>query len=190
MQLFEVEGWNSIKELRPNENAAREVLRRGFDDVLGLEAIEAYFDHLFWQQDAQARCATDIWPAFNAQAGRGWFPFAERADQYRLIESVMEPLIIPWDDKARAAIEALGDPALPSDGIRAAARRLQPYIVNVPKGVLAALRQAGRVEAINPHRFDEQFLCLGHEARANIYSEALGLDWSDPAFRKTECNLL
>jgi CRISPR-associated endonuclease/helicase Cas3 len=188
VQLFEVEGWNSIKELRPNESAAREVLRRGFDDVLGLEAIEAYFNHLFWQQDAKLD-THGILAAFNAQAGRGWFPFADAAHQYRLIDSVMEPLIIPWGDKGRASIGALADPGLPSDGIRAAARRLQPYIVNIPKGVLAALRQAGRIEAINPYRFDEQFLCLGAEGRANIYSQTLGLDWSDSTFRKNENNM-
>jgi CRISPR-associated endonuclease/helicase Cas3 len=189
VQLFEVEGWNSIRELRPNESAARQVLRRGFDDVLGLEAIEAYFDHLFWQQDAKLD-THGLLAAFNVQAGRGWFPFADAADLYRLIDSVMEPLIIPWDDKARAAIRALGGSGLPSDGIRAAARQLQPYIVNVPKGVLVALRQAGRIEAINPHRFDEQFLCLNEEGRANIYLEALGLDCSDPAFRIAERNLM
>jgi CRISPR-associated endonuclease/helicase Cas3 len=189
VQLFEVDGWNSIRELRPNEQAARNVLRRGFDDVLGLEAIEAYFEHLFWQQDSKLD-THGLLAAFNAQAARGWFPFADTAQQYRLIESVMEPLIVSWDDKARAAINALGDPDLPSAGVRAAARRLQPYIVNVPRDPFDRLRRSGRVEAINLHRFDEQFLRLGDEARANIYSEALGLDWGDTSFRTAESNLI
>ena len=93
------------------------------------------------------------------------------------------------NDTASAAINALGDPVLPPDGIRAAARRLQPYIVNVPKEPFRRLCTAGRVQALNPARFDEQFMRLMPEATKSLYSDALGLDWSDESFRTNEQNM-
>ncbi len=51
VQLFEIEGRNSIRELRANEAAARSVLRGPHGkDPLSLAAIESYFDELYWHK--------------------------------------------------------------------------------------------------------------------------------------------
>ena len=51
VQLFEIEGRNSIRELRANEAAARERSARAErHDPLSLAAIEAYFDELYWHK--------------------------------------------------------------------------------------------------------------------------------------------
>lgn len=191
VQLFEVDGRTSIRELRANEAAAREILRRDLNDPLGLDAIEAYFDHLYWSQSEGSIDRLDaegILAACNAQVRKGLLPFADVARAYQIIKTTMEPVIIPWDDGARAAIDELGASSLPPEAIRAVARRLQPYIVNIPKDAFAQLRSLGRIEAINPHRFEEQFMRLSDEAYPNLYDNSLGFDWNDPAFRKIENN--
>ncbi len=192
VHLFEVEGWNSIRELRPNEAAAREVLRH-HDDPLGLTAMRAYFEALYDMRAQGQRDGLDregIMAMTNARAAKCEWPFADIANAYKLIESAMEPVIVPWDDPAVAALAELADPSIASENIRGAARKLQPYIVNIPKDAFSRLTQAGRITPVNPHRFEEQFMCLSDEARQNIYTEAFGIDWSDPTFRRAEENML
>jgi CRISPR-associated endonuclease/helicase Cas3 len=192
VHLFEVEGWKSIRELRPNEAAAREVLRH-HDDPLGLAAMRAYFEALYdmrAQGQHDGLDTKDIMAMTNARASRCELPFVDIANAYRLIESEMEPVIVPWDDKARTALTELADPGIVPENIRGVARKLQPYIVNIPKDSFARLTQAGRISPVNAIRFEDQFMRLSDEARQNIYTEAFGIDWSDTTFRRSEENLL
>jgi CRISPR-associated endonuclease/helicase Cas3 len=189
VQLFQIEGRRSIPELNPNEEAARQVLRRHHGDPLGPEAIAAYFERLYWRKTQGREDGLDargILPALNAQATKLWLPFADVARDFRMIETGMEPVIIPWGERARKALSRLADPALPRGEIAKTARKLQPYIVSVPKAAFARLCAAGRTEAVNPHRFEDQFMRLSEEAFASIYSDALGLDWEDATFRSVE----
>jgi CRISPR-associated endonuclease/helicase Cas3 len=191
VQLFEIEGRRSIPELRANEDAAREVLRQPGVDALGLETIEAYFRRLYWGKTTgrvDGLDAKDILPRLNAQAHEFWLPFADIARDFQMIEGGMEPVIIPWDDEARDLITQLEDPRLERPG--AIARKLQPYIVNVPRRPFAELRKVGRVVPVQEHRFADQFMRLTEEAWKEIYRDDLGLDWSDPSFRKIEAGIL
>ena len=191
VEVFEVDGWSVIPALNPTLDAAntafRRVAERGIDP-LGPEAIEVYFRELFWTPSgASARGADklDRKAIMQTLAEKPEAPpLATIAGLYRLIESDMEPIIIPYDDEARAAIAALAGSSLPSEAIRDAARRLQPYLVNVPSRIAAAL--APRLEPINPHRFDRQFLRLSDEGYQALYSETAGLDWSDPTAHDVE----
>jgi CRISPR-associated endonuclease/helicase Cas3 len=194
VQPFEVEGWSGLRALRANEAAARETLRHlgSGQDPLGPEAIGTYFDRLYaamMHGHDDGLDSKGIMRLLNEQAFEGAFPFAEIASKYRMIDSIMEPVIVPWDADARTAIADLADPTLPPEDIRPVARRLQPYIVNVPKTAFRSLKLAGRIEPINPRRFDEQFIRLTDEAVSALYSDDLGLDWSDPTFRAAEDNL-
>ena len=191
VHLFEVEGWTSIRELRPNEAAAREVLRH-HDNPLGLAAMRAYFEHLYdmrSQGQVDGLDAKGIMAMLNASAARAELPFADVAEAYRLIENFMEPVIIPWDAIARDALDALADPALPAEDIRGVARRLQPYIVNIPKTAFGELQRLNLIKAVNPHRFEDQFMRLSPDAPKDIYTDAFGIDWSDPTFRRAEENM-
>jgi CRISPR-associated endonuclease/helicase Cas3 len=207
VQLFEIEGWkwNSIPELHVNEDTARGVLRRHASDPLSLEAIEAYFQELYRKKE-DARVdgldASPHWPdnkrdsilqRLNAQTanfseGDFWLPFADVARAFRMIDTAMEPVIIPWDDNARDLIAQLEDPKLERPG--PIARKLQPYIVNVPRGAFAELRRIGRVVPIHEYRFKDQFMRLSDEAREELYKHDLGFDWSDPTFRKVESGIV
>lgn len=183
VQLVEIDGRTSIPELRANEGAAREVLWQPDADALGLEAIEAYFSRLYWGKTAGRQDgldAKDILGRLNVQAHEGWLPFVDIAHDFQMIEGGMEPVIIPYDDDARHLLALLEQVERPG----AIARKLQPYIVNVPRSAFAALRQVGRMGPVQEYRFKDQFMRLTDEARGEIYSDDLGLDWSDPTFQK------
>jgi CRISPR-associated endonuclease/helicase Cas3 len=186
--VFEVEGWSVVPELRPTLAATDEALRRVVAkqlDPLGLEAVEAYFNELFWKKGLDDKLdAKKIITACDVYWSE--LPFATVAQAYRLIESDMEPIIIPYDDRATAAIARLANPALASSDVRGAARSLQPYLVNVPPRAINAL--GSRLEPINPHRFERQFLCLTAEAMQALYSDT-GLDLSDPTFQRIEATI-
>lgn len=189
VQLFEIEGRRSIPELRANEDAAREVLRSADTDPLGLEAMEAYFRRLYWARTAGREDGLDkneILPRLNAQAHERWLPFADIAGDFRMIDTAMEPVIIPYDDRAKGLLSALAEAERPG----AIARKLQPYVVNVPRGAFAKLGRIGRVVPVQKYRFEDQFMALTEEARRELYKDDLGFDWSDPTFRLVESGIL
>lgn len=90
VQPFEVEGWNSIRELRANEAAARETLRNlaSGEDPLGPGAIGRYFDRLYAAK-AEGRSdgldASGIMTALNTGHLQAQLPFADVAAAYRMI---------------------------------------------------------------------------------------------------------
>ncbi|MEQ1671332.1 MAG: CRISPR-associated endonuclease Cas3'', partial [Hyphomicrobium sp.] len=138
VQPFEVEGWNTIRELRANEAAARETMRNlaSGEDPLCPSAIGRYFDRLYagkTEGRSDGLDASGIMAALNTGHLQAQLPFADVAAAYRMIESVMEPVIVPWDARASDAIKQLMDPDLPPESSRKNARGLQPYIVNVPR---------------------------------------------------------
>ena len=65
----------------------------------------------------------------------------------------------------------------------ALARRLQPYLVNVPPNVRGALITAGVAEVLQEGRFGQQFVVF---TNADLYDEDTGLRWGDPTFRNAE----
>jgi CRISPR-associated endonuclease/helicase Cas3 len=188
VQLFEIEGRRSIPELRANEDAARDVLRQPDVDTLGLDAMEAYFRQLYWGRMAGRDDGLDtksILARLNVQAHEGWLPFADIARDFRMIDTAMEPVIVAWDDEARRLIEELETAERPG----AIARKLQPYIVNVPRGPFRELQEVGRIVPVQEYRFQDQFMRLTEEARQELYKDDLGFDWSDPTFRNVESSM-
>ena len=102
---------------------------------------------------------------------------------FRLIDSVQESVIVPWDDTARDAIRAMQF----SDKVGGLARKLQPYIVQVPRRAFESLRKAGSVQPIAPERWGEQFQTL---VNMDLYSDRFGLWWEEPTFLATASTVL
>ncbi len=194
VQLFEIEGRTAIPELRKFEQAARSVMRDPglAADLLSPGAIEAYFRELYWGQEAGREDKLDkhsIARGGNYVVNRDdmLIPFSDIARDFRMIETGMEPVIVPYDNGAHELIDKLRE----TDRVRDIARQLQPYTVNIPRGAFIALRVLGRIEPVNAHRFGEdQFICLTGEGKENLYRDDIGFDWSDPAFRKVETLML
>lgn len=64
-------------------------------------------------------------------------------------------------------------------GVAGAARRLQPWLVQVPEQAYRALWQASAIAPIAPERYGEQFVCLRN---SRLYDARFGLHWEDPQF--------
>src|SRR5699024_7865723 len=174
--------WAPPPELTQYAPVAHEVLRQFPDKPLMPEAIETYFRQLYWQQGEEALDKHDLLGQF-ARSRIDSLPFENIAAQFRMIENTQQPIIIPYDDCARRAIRALEH----AEMIGGLARKLQPYMVQVPYKGFTALLRVGAIAAIAPDKFGEQFMWLVNE---DLYDcEGLGLNWSEPTFRSAESNL-
>lgn len=119
--------------------AAQMVLRNG-GDPLAPGTIERYFTQLYDLEggdlDKEAIMRT------VAEGGRRLrFPFADIGRKFRLIDTDMMPVVIPWD-KQGAMLAETADYA-PTYGLL---RKLQPYIVQVYPFEFFALQKNRQVE--------------------------------------------
>lgn len=175
------EEWAPPPELKQFAQVTREVLRSHGDDPLSLEAIDAYFRLLYWQQGPQQLDRHGLLKL--VEDGRlGGLPFETLERKFRMIENTQCAVIIPFDDVARDALKELSY----AEGVGGIARKLQPYTVQVPRQGFAALERAGAIAAIEPDKFGDQFMALINQ---DLYDERLGLNWAEPTFRDSESNI-
>jgi CRISPR-associated endonuclease/helicase Cas3 len=166
--------WKPPPELSQYAAVTREVLRNHKGDPLDPEAIERYFKQLYWQKGGDALDALNLLGQVkNAKIDS--LPMDTLAEQFKLIDSVQMPVIVPFDEEARAAIRDLQF----AEGVQGVSRRLQRYLVQVPKNGFDALRKAGAIEAVRPKEFGEQFMVLVNES---LYDSDVGLSWDNPVF--------
>ncbi|MBF7054570.1 CRISPR-associated endonuclease Cas3'' [Halomonas sp. KAO] len=175
------EDWAPPPELKQFAQVTREVLRSHGDAPLALDAIDAYFRLLYWQQGHDTLDKHDLLGLFE-RGGLEGLPFDTVAQQFRMIENTQQAVIIPFDDTARDAIRRLSH----VEGVGGIARRLQPYTVQVPRRGFEALQHAGAIAAVEPAKFGEQFMVLINE---DLYDDWLGLNWNEPTFRASESNI-
>ncbi|EGV28561.1 CRISPR-associated HD domain protein [Thiorhodococcus drewsii AZ1] len=120
--------------LRRTADAAREILSL-HDDILALDAIEAYFRLHYWQHQ-------DQWDKQEILASFNWghrelpflFDFATVAKRFQFIADTQKTVIVPWGETSQTLIEQLRFTHRmrlpPPAGI---ARRLQRYSVTIPQ---------------------------------------------------------
>lgn len=102
------------------------------EDLLCQEAVQHYFDTYYYQQKSRwdSRRILESFRLDNNPEFPFHFQFSEVAEKFRLIEEWQVPLIIPYDEQARDAIQLLRNPGIPLH--RALLRRLQRYTVQIP----------------------------------------------------------
>jgi CRISPR-associated endonuclease/helicase Cas3 len=168
---------------------ARHVLRAG-GDPLALDAVHRYFRELYFQRGYEALDAATldgmrypILPEIERTRTHLDFPFSRIAQAFRLIDDIMVPVLIPWDDRARAALRDLTHAPVPPPAV---VRRLQQYVVSIPKQNRAALLASGAVRAIRAEIYGDRFLYL---ASPSLYSPDCGLWLDDPTWRSSESNV-
>lgn len=166
--------WKAPPELRQFADVTREVLRNHQGDPLDPVAIERYFKQLYWQKGDEALDALNLLGLLKT-AKIDSLPMDTLAEQFKMIDSVQMPVIIPFDDEARSAIRDLQF----VDGLQGISRRLQRYLVQVPRHGFEALRKAGAIEAVRPKEWGDQFMVLANES---LYDRDVGLSWDNPAF--------
>ena len=124
------------RALEAFQQAARPVLREHAEDPLSLEAVSAYFRQLYFHKGLEALDTAEVAGrpgvlAALCETAADWrFPFKSLAEAFRLIDDVMEPVVVPWDEEARAVLDRLRrtDKPLTHD-----LRKLQSYTVGIPK---------------------------------------------------------
>ena len=79
----------------------------------------------------------------------------------------MLPVLIPFDDEARGLLKELAT----TEQVGEIARRLQPYVVQVPPGQFARLCAAGVVQPVAQERFGEQFWRLVNRRTPSVCIE-------------------
>ncbi len=176
--IFSSPDWPAPPELEQQAASMRMVLRNHEGDLLAPDAIRAYFQDLFWR-DPERLDAKKLLPLHREHGERFSFPFQTIASEYRIIESFMRPIIIPFDKEAEQGIERLHH----SEFVGGLAKRLQPYLVQVPERVFLSLKSAGAIAEIGADRFGGQFWELIH---LGLYDDEAGLSWDDPSYVRSE----
>jgi len=142
------------------------------DDLLGEDAIRHYFDLYYYSQkerwDSQCILARE-----NMRLGDKHFPFIFNfktiAEKFQLIDDWQQPVIIPFDEKAKALIDELRNEHIPLN--RHLLRGLQRYTVQISPKLLQQNWNSFE------HLRDGQFHVL--ISKDTHYNENFGLNLSD-----------
>jgi len=174
--------------------ATRSALRQHSEELLGLDAIKAYFGELYWQKGSEALDAVEVdgrrgvLAAIAQRAKTYDFAFRSIAERFRLIDDIMEPVIVPWradsmDDDADRLLQAIRNMDRPRGKDL---RRLQQYTVSIPRKARATWLAMGALQPIHRALGDSllRFDDLAH------YRPDTGLDLDDIGLRSTESNII
>lgn len=153
------------------------------DNLLSLEAIKAYFGEVYWRLGGQLD-GKGILDGLRAGPSGTDFAFRSIAEKFHMIESRMEPVIIPFDERAQKAVDDLGVAEIPSGVI---ARAVQSYVVNVPPQAREILIRCGHVEFERPDLRGDQFAVLRTKA---LYKDDSGLLWEDAEYLSAESSVI
>ena len=172
--------WAPPPELRQFAQAAQEVMRQPEfrDDPLSPPAIEAYFRLLYWQKGDKELDTANLL-GLCAESRIDSLPLETLAAKFRMIDTVQMPVIVPFDEDACEYLKSLRH----VDKSGGLARKLQPYLVQLPRNGFDALRKAGAIQPVAPEKWGEQFMELVNK---DLYDPHFGLSWDDPAFIKAE----
>lgn len=175
--IFQPENqWKAPPELGVLSAAMRAVVRRYADDLLSPQAMQAYFQFVYEIKGSELDQKGILQTVHKGQSD---FPFQTIAQKFRMIESHLQPIIIPFNSEAEALIQQLRH----AERVGGILRKLQPYTVQLPESALKALFAAGRIEAINEKTFGKQFYSL---IEMDLYDEVAGLSWEDATFIQAE----
>lgn len=176
--VFTSPEWKAPPELDQYAASMRHVMRNHEGNLLSPNAINAYFQDVYWRKGAELD-AKKLLRTHRDHHARLTFPFQTIASDYRMIESYMHPIIIPYDDNAKVLIEKLRYASF----VGSVARQLQPYLVQIPQQAFIALKTAGVIVSIQPELFGDQFWELISQ---DLYSEESGMHWDNPCFIKSD----
>ena len=177
------------RAFRIPQQAAAGVLR-DHPDPLSLEAVGAFFRQLWFQKGAQAldaarigdRPGLGVLPALSETALGCRFPFASIAEAFRLIDEVMLPVVVPWNDEATEALNTVASAPKPP---RQALRKLQQFTVGIPRRAHAMWLLSGVIVPVRRDLGDSllRFVDMAH------YRDTTGVDLAETTWRAAEDNV-
>lgn len=155
-------------------------------DLFTPAAMEDFFGEVYWRVGVEGldRGRVDREPIrdkFRLSAGHTDFSYRSAAENFRMIESGMSPVIVAGDEEARGAVRQLEIEQIPSGKL---ARDLQAYIVQVPPKARDLLIRAGHVAFVAPQLREEQFAVLAIGSK--LYDKTVGLLWENADYLSSE----
>lgn len=182
VSVFESPDWPAPPELAQLSGNMRTVLRNHQGDLLSPQAMQLYFKHVYNGKGTELD-SKNILKMHSDHASKLTFPFQNIAKAFTMIESHLLPVIVPCDKEAEQLINDLRF----ADSVGSIARRLQPYLVQVPKAGFDALRSAGAISCIEPQKYGDQFWRLEN---MDLYDKQAGLTWDKPEFINAESTVM
>lgn len=155
---------------RQQIDAMRGALRLHSEDPLGLAAVRAYFQQLYWSKgDDQLDAARlegspyAILPALERSFGADGTlstPYASIAEAFRMIDDPGKPVIVRWRGAEPGEVDGLLDairhaPRPPG----AVLRKLQQFTVSIPAQLRKDMIARGDIAIVSP-QYDDCFVVL------------------------------
>ena len=174
--------WKPHHELRQFIQVAQGALRRG-EDPLAQTTMQNYFRELYWQRGQQQLDSKSVLK--NLQSERlDSLPFEKIAEDFVMITNNQRPVIVAYDDCAKKLLAELER----TEYCWKIARKLQPYLMQIPRHVYNQMQKAGQLEFVAQEQFAEQFAVLA--AKDNLYHADYGLSIDDRAVMPTSSCLI
>lgn len=152
-------------------------------DLLSPGAMRDYFGEVYWRK-AAGLDAKGILGMFKISAGKSSFAYRTVAEEFRMIESGMVPVIVARDDAARVSLKKLSLEAVHPGTV---ARELQSYVVQVPPKARALLLANSHIAFVNEKLLRDQFAVL---QTPSLYREEEGLLWEDADYLDLEKSII
>lgn len=172
--VFQTPDWKAPPELAQLAAPMRSILRNHAGDVLAPTALKSYFQQVYNDRGSELDGQGIL--KMHRETKHFDYPFQNIAKAFRMIDSHMLPIIVPFDDTARDNLDLLR--RLPENmSVAGPAKKLQRYVVQVPERAFGQLVKLGAVAPISPERFGGQFYELVAES---LYNDSAGLNFSDP----------
>lgn len=170
--------WAPPPELKLFAEAFRTIKRTHLHDLLALDAVTAYFQEMYWRRGDNQLDRHDLL-GLLAGSTIDSLPLDTLARKFKVIQTAMRPVIVPFDPWTGERIPEVKRTLADLAYAPGAARKLQPYLVQVPEQAYKALWQAHAIEPVAPEKYGEQFVQL---VNPRLYDAGFGLHWDNPQF--------
>lgn len=172
--VFQTPEWKAPPELAQLAAPMRSILRIHEGDLLAPAALKSYFQQVYNDRGSELDGQGIL--KMHREIKHFDYPFQNIARAFRMIDSHMLPIIVPFDHTARDNLDLLR--RLPENmSVARPSKKLQRYVVQVPERAFGQLVKLGDVAPISPERFGGQFYEL---VVTSLYSDNAGLNFSDP----------
>lgn len=141
--IFRSKSHNLPKGWFRRTSSVADIILRKYDDPLSMEAINSYFSILY-DIEGSGLDEKGIMRRFEEDVKKLAFPFREVANDFKLIDTEMVPIIIPWDGKCRELVNKAPYMDFPSS----LGRLFQPYIVQVYTYESEELKKLGVIKTV------------------------------------------
>lgn len=154
-----------------------------YPDLHALAAIRAYFGEVYWRTGDEGldrirvpgpdgETVHSVLDLLTMSRTETDFAYRTIGENFRLIESGMVPVIVAREEAARRALDEL---KAPHGHAGKAARKLQPFTVQVPPQARARLLACGHLSFVAAERFGDQFAVVAD----SLYEDDVGLKWDE-----------